>query len=446
MAAKSMLLMIAAIGILVIPGVFVNNLTTSGMTLPDPNLTCNGYPDLTCHGSVPVGCQAQPTQCNLQNATAFSFLNQASPFTFFFTGNLFGLFSFITAGSNSFNSGPWESVGLPPNLAVPVNCYVANRGNIHVGHLNAADVLPTGCTQTNQVGQNLTKADTIEWPTAPNQGNGSRVHLYNLVVSNSSDYSITDNQKYMCIPTVDVNPTPASAINDAGFNFWGCQYYQTINGTGFLSTSGSTGNHTNYWYFLLENNNTAVTEKAENFTGHMFFQANPVGWTSFGINTIYDTPGGVVPFHRTDTPTGLTLPLGYPPINAGITNFITSAENSDNNGGSIGQNTGTSFWGLNLLIAWVIGIVLFIIGLGISFQASGEIFASGASVGAGVNSQGTRLAQVLGLGLIVWVPLYSEFSAWITPGNLPNGANLWVNFLIIGMFFFGLLWRIWSLD
>ena len=71
----------------------------------------------------------------------------------------------------------------------------------------------------------------------------------------------------------------------------------------------------------------------------------------------------------------------------------------------------------------IVGLILFLVGLGINLQAGGSIFGSGTTLGAGVNQQGTRLAQVLGIALIIYTPLYSEFSTWFTSGLLPLGLD-----------------------
>lgn len=115
-------------------------------------------------------------------------------------------------------------------------------------------------------------------------------------------------------------------------------------------------------------------------------------------------------------------------------------------GASTTGNSGFNFGLLTPIILFIIGIALFLIGLGLQISAGGTIFGTGTSLGVGANAQGTRLAQVVGLGLIVWIPLYSEFGTWIVPANFPYGISIIVTFLITGMFFFGVFWQLLSLE
>ena len=85
---------------------------------------------------------------------------------------------------------------------------------------------------------------------------------------------------------------------------------------------------------------------------------------------------------------------------------------------------------LGFFMSLIGGILLLMLGLGINVGA--------ATFNAGSNPQGSKLAQVFGIGLLIWGPLYSEFSSWITPALLPNGLNAVVSVLVIGTYFYGL--------
>lgn len=96
------------------------------------------------------------------------------------------------------------------------------------------------------------------------------------------------------------------------------------------------------------------------------------------------------------------------------------------------------------LITFVLGMALLLLGLGINFRVNGSFFGSGAGVGVGSNRQGTKLAQTLGIALLVWSPLYSEFSFWFGSSVLPNGlgGSLGViGFSLTAMFFGGAFWQ-----
>jgi hypothetical protein len=98
---------------------------------------------------------------------------------------------------------------------------------------------------------------------------------------------------------------------------------------------------------------------------------------------------------------------------------------------------------LTPFLAIIVGLILFLVGLGINLQAGGSIFGSGTTLGAGVNPQGTRLAQTLGMALMAYVPLYSEFSSWFTSGFLPNGLDGTIGVIGLGIttcLFAGVIW------
>lgn len=115
------------------------------------------------------------------------------------------------------------------------------------------------------------------------------------------------------------------------------------------------------------------------------------------------------------------------------------------------QNSGLQAGFLTPLLTIIVGLILFLIGCGINLQAGGSIFGNGSSLGAGVNAQGTRLAQVLGLTLVFYTPLYSEFSSWFTQGILPLGLDGNISaiatgsgimaFIITGLLFVGVAWQ-----
>jgi hypothetical protein len=78
------------------------------------------------------------------------------------------------------------------------------------------------------------------------------------------------------------------------------------------------------------------------------------------------------------------------------------------------------------------GILLFIIGLGLGFSASGFTFQFSLTP----NSQGTRLAQALGIALLVFIPTASEFGGWVALIPLALGVPL--NIFFLGSTFFGI--------
>lgn len=80
-----------------------------------------------------------------------------------------------------------------------------------------------------------------------------------------------------------------------------------------------------------------------------------------------------------------------------------------------------------------VGLLLLLIGLGLGFEAGAVTF----NFALRPNSQGTRMAQTIGIGLLVWIPLYSEFGApWVSV--LIWGLSTFLFFALTGCFFFGI--------
>jgi hypothetical protein len=87
------------------------------------------------------------------------------------------------------------------------------------------------------------------------------------------------------------------------------------------------------------------------------------------------------------------------------------------------------------LLALLGGLVLTLMAVG--FYISGQIIGTGAS--AGVNPQGTKFAQVFGIGLLAYSFFYSEFGYAITTlNNLMGGVGSTFLILLSIMYFFGL--------
>lgn len=105
---------------------------------------------------------------------------------------------------------------------------------------------------------------------------------------------------------------------------------------------------------------------------------------------------------------------------------------------------GSSGTGLNVFtfLGFVIGIILFIMSFGIGFGGGASVLGSGPSFQFSSNAQGTKLAQTLGIGLLIFTPIYSEFSSWIF--TLGFGIGTIVSTIIFVMFFFGLYWQLES--
>ena len=83
-------------------------------------------------------------------------------------------------------------------------------------------------------------------------------------------------------------------------------------------------------------------------------------------------------------------------------------------------------------LGFIIGIILFILSLGIGF--SGQALTVGFSFRS--NSQGTRLAQTMGMTLLIFSFSFSEFGSWMS-SSLGWGFGSLILFVTFGLIFFG---------
>lgn len=108
-----------------------------------------------------------------------------------------------------------------------------------------------------------------------------------------------------------------------------------------------------------------------------------------------------------------------------ITSFICNAW---------AQSSNTpNFASVGAFFLFIGSIILLIMSLGIG--GSLNIIASGFSWIP--NGQGTKFAQVLGMGLLVQTILWSEFGSWVSANNFGYGLNILVLFMLQGCFWFG---------
>lgn len=436
----------SAIILLVLPGVIFNVFGASGLD-PAFNLSCPGYPNVTCQNSYASGCQADPSQCTLQG-TSISILNQNSPFTDLIHGQLGFFVSVLTgAGLGTFPSQSiWQVTPFGSSNLYSGECKLVYSNGEWTDNSSVVVHVPIGyssvsCTQVNSNGVPVTQAQAFKLSPAPYYTNQTAVAFYNLAIGNASFYNSQPAMPYQqsanCIPMVGF------FFEGTNQNFIaGCQYYHT-------------NNHiTTYYYYAIETNVTAAwTTHLYNGAEYTYKQCNdgtygeysqtacppieapvviqPETWDVFNCDQEMAFPQGTTYNETLSASPYLTNPYATPPIipqcNAvvqSISNFTTASNAS----GLLGT-----------IFLWLASIVLLIVSSGISFQSSGSIFATGVSVGAGVNSQGTRFAQVMGAALFVYVPMYSEFSSWFTSGILPNGldGSLGVISLVISALLFG---------
>ena len=299
-------LMVIAIGILVLPGILVNNLQNNGLISTSQTQTCNQQLD-TCTLSANVGCQYSASFCQLQGSS-ISFLNPCSTWTNLLTLNYVGFVnSFFTNCGTAGAQGNSNALPQSGNVTIPGLVAVAGAGHL------------TGLLGQRQWVTSLTLHPVPQGITAP-------VYITCLSWNGTLAYD---------------GALPNPSLHG--------KYYTSCN---FLDSSSPRLGYTmNCWLFGT------------------------------------DTGGGTGDVN-----------------NAICTNFAQSTSGGLDFGSLIG-------FGLSLLGA----AILIFMSLGINFGIVTATF--------GTNPQGTKLAQTYGMGLLLFMPLYSEFSTWFSNGYLPAGLD-----------------------
>lgn len=446
-------LIFTSIMLIGLPGILYSNFQASGLA-GSFNLTCpNAYQgDFTCQNSEAVACQnaTYSSACSL-SGTSISFLNDQSPFTDLITGNILGFYHALTnPGTNTApQQNAFQIAGLGTAGLFPGTCQAYYQGNATA---DSSYVLRS-CTAVNPQGNNLTFTQAPVLQPAPNFPNRNAQPFYSLGISNSTEWPKTASaylQSDMCNLLVTYN-TFTGAFDDS---LYGCQYY-------------ATSNHvTSYWYFATNINASSGGWTVRTYGGtrtpaycaahfglnqtqcapfHVPVTVQPEAWDVYDCypQDNQNFSGGTT-FHQDlgpGTPPGTAHfynPLVVGPITPQCAQLLQSVHNYDRT--NTPQNSTLQ---LGAGLGWVISILLFIIASGINFNMTGDVLATGGGLGMGANRQATKFAQVLGLGLVAFLPLYSEFSVWFTSGILPNGfdgpAGI-VSIMSIILFFFGVVW------
>jgi hypothetical protein len=336
--------------------------TTTSMCLLniDPNCSPIIY-------SQPIGCAANPQNCNASSITGFSILNQNSPFTFLMERNLVGFWTSV------FGSGETENQYLiGETLCVPV-------------------------------------------------ANG---HYVNSTSPNIQNFGCFGNVQYQNAQLPYVLP-PLNATSNYGnnsiFSIVGCPE-TVICGIGFTNITYA---HASFYGIYIRNG--TVLDSTH-------------GCTIYGSSQICGTLfpnlfGSEVTF---TCPNGSQEGIG---VNFAKTTYYCLIPTSNPATFSV-ANTFSFF-------AMIAGMILLFMGLGLNFAFS--ILTNGGTLG--VNEQGTKMAQVMGIGLVVWSFITSEFAYWVFFNYQSGFIGTLLSLVFTSMysvltviFFLGLYWRIFSLD
>lgn len=407
-------MIILALGILVLPGILYNQYTASGLIVSNnpssqPALVCPGSGstyantlDTTCQGAAVVGCQRAASQCTL-NGSSIQFLNANSPFTKLIQGNVLGMFSNLQGPTNGAQSGaqttplfgqshyPFDVIGSSQSY-IAVDCGIGSPGAMGTSDQKHA-AIPGQCTQVSSDNLNVTEAQAITWTNWNTQFSGITktlqfYHLANATYPGTCDYIAQINYTLL--------------TNGPGYTYYGCSI-------GHPNQHSNAANNPLWSYMLAIPLSYGQISKAYH---HSILFAQVENW---------DTP---LCLPNTDMGTFASQ---------GCNNFISAFQ-----GVPIGQTTG----GNNSFVPSAAGGIIagFLLGLFLIIAGLGLQFGLGAGVSVGINRQGSKFAQAAGIGLLIYTPMFSEFSTWFTSGGLPYGIDGGlgiVSIAIAALFFFG---------
>ena len=421
--------MVGALILLVLPGALYNNYSNSNLVVSQGSfsLTCPGLPDTTCQGATATGCQVNAGVCTL-SGNSISFLSGTSPFTALLTGNIGGLFSMLSAGAQATQHGAFDFWGGGANLFA--NCIVFNAAN---ANMEITKLSFKECTQAHADGSNMTINEATTWtnwntnfnPAAPVAlqffGLSGISGVYVMTCNNLGQFNYTQG---LGGPTV------------GGYTWWGCDV-NTGSGVGGCSSlvppsvACLQNNFYNSLILAIPSNQGQYLLTGNGKYGCPEVSANDVCWhinvpvllVQFEAATCFSTQGS----NRAQ--------FSYI-VSAQCDQFYQTAK------AQVGSTNNLAILGpISMIVGFFFGLALFFLGFGIQIGAGGSIVSTGTNFSLGSNPQGSKLAQVIGMGLIIWIFLFSEFSSWYTSGFLPyglDGSFGVISIAITGAFWFGL--------
>jgi hypothetical protein len=314
---QGLTLIVTALGILVLPGILVNNLQSEGVIVNNAPMICtNG----TCVLNSTNPCTSSASPCNL-TGSSFGVLNPCSPWTKILSLDFVGL---VSSFFSSCTTGTTTNAGVTGN---PVNATAS------------------GCT--------VLIADA------------------GLVGPHGVVYQCTKNSfsyPYSVNPYLLWSGGSGSTLNTCLDQYDNC--------------NAQSGNDPTTWGYY-STTSTPLTDLDLTCAKPYQSGTDPSGNNLYSFQCVMMYP--------------VTPPVAIPGTVSGLN--VTSI--------------------LSFALTILGGTLLILLALGINIGIGGSILASGASTSVGSNPQGTKLAQTVGLGLLVWFPLYSEFSTWFTRGFLP---------------------------
>ncbi len=97
---------------------------------------------------------------------------------------------------------------------------------------------------------------------------------------------------------------------------------------------------------------------------------------------------------------------------------------------------------LSVLLTLIVGVFMLILSLGITVGGSAEAATVGVSNSFGINEQGTKLIQTLGLGMLIWGIFSGLLGGWETDFNqVASGVGSAFSLLLQIVFISGIVWQ-----
>ena len=397
-------LLLTALGLLVFPGVIINNLQASGIIGASVSPTCpagetvQGQFCVSADGNTVVlnnqnPCTLNVNNCNLSGAS-FQVLNPCSTWVNLLTLNFGGFVSsfFTNCGQSSGqNLGPGGGSATQVQTTGSFTFTTCALGgsfyNNQTGRGQATywcnSASPSIVTPNGTMGvAALAPSGTGQWNLQMNIGFGALGYciasnwngvITNATLSSTSTAASACIQGYLLPSGCTPATCPISAIPSTS------PLYNTC----VSGVQAGTPSHCLTFYTLNSQCTVSGTYYSPSDARNRiktFSCTNLITQNSFVL------PG------LTDTSIGQAFLSGF-----NVSNILSFAL------GLFGA----------ILVVWLS------LGLGFSWTAAtvGSSFSS--------NPQGTKIAQTFGIGLLLWFPLYSAFDTWFTRGYLPvfNTSN-----------------------
>ena len=382
-------LMLFSIVIFALVGMAITNLNNSGVSAFVPASSCATY-ICPINTATNVVCVTQ-TQCQVN---AFSFLNPNSPFTCIF--------------------------------AVNYQCFLNSLSSV-----NPNQVLPFQLWQTtNPIFMNCT--NIVNAPTHNSTIGVSKIGIACFQTYQNNTQIASSISNLPKAPLYYANCTDSVGIITYGlYEYWFCNNNNGAN----TPYSPAYVNTTKAWFYIIAQSYSSFNNWVQctgyepspttgcNFIAQGFIITNPAGvnFTSASSN-VGDNPNACIVMYAHNENSSLS---------PDCISWLNSVAQTNQQ-----ASGGQGFANLGIVGGLVAGLILLLIGLGIGI--SGGVLTFNFSMTP--NSQGTRFCQLLGIALLIWSPLYSEFGSWIFNNQLSLGIGGLISITMLGLFFLG-LWR-----